>query len=55
MSEEVMKKHIDLYVNNYSIDLGSTGQAAVEKLLNIYQLLHKTELPPSNEIFLTPL
>ena len=55
MSEEVMKKHIDLYVNNYSIDLGSTGQAAVEKLLNIYQLLHKTVPPPSNEIFLTPL
>ncbi len=54
MSEEVMKKHIDLYVNNYSVDLGSAGQAAVEKLLNIYQLLHKTELPPSNKIFLTP-
>ena len=22
MSEEVMRKHIDLYVNDYSIDLG---------------------------------
>ena len=54
MSEEVMKKHIDLYVNNYSVELGSSGEAAVEKLLNIYQLLKKTELPPSNEIFLTP-
>jgi len=26
LSEEVMKKHIDLYVNNYSIDLGEDGK-----------------------------
>jgi 1,4-dihydroxy-6-naphthoate synthase len=39
MSEEVMRKHIDLYVNNYSLDLGEEGRAAVEKLasLNPYQ------------------
>jgi 1,4-dihydroxy-6-naphthoate synthase len=34
MSEEVMKKHIDLYVNEYSIDLGETGSKAVKLLLN---------------------
>lgn len=32
MSEEVMYKHIDLYVNRYSIDLGTEGRSAVELL-----------------------
>lgn len=30
MSEEVMKKHIGLYVNEFSIDLGTKGQEAIE-------------------------
>jgi len=33
MSEEVMQKHIDLYVNEYSKDVGLLGQAAVKELL----------------------
>jgi 1,4-dihydroxy-6-naphthoate synthase len=32
MSEEVMKKHIDLYVNEFSIDLGTKGKDAVDIL-----------------------
>jgi len=32
MSEEVMYKHIDLYVNEYSVDLGQEGRLAVELL-----------------------
>ena len=32
MSEEVMKKHIDLYVNEFSIDLGVKGKDAVDIL-----------------------
>ena len=32
MSEEVMYKHIDLYVNEYSVDLGREGRRAVELL-----------------------
>ena len=32
MSEEVMYKHIDLYVNQYSVDLGPEGRRAVELL-----------------------
>jgi 1,4-dihydroxy-6-naphthoate synthase len=32
MSEEVMYKHIDLYVNEYSVDLGTEGRRAVEVL-----------------------
>ena len=34
MSEEVMYKHIDLYVNKYSIDLGDEGIKAVHTLFN---------------------
>jgi 1,4-dihydroxy-6-naphthoate synthase len=32
MSEDVMYKHIDLYVNEYSVDLGAEGRRAVELL-----------------------
>jgi 5,8-dihydroxy-2-naphthoate synthase len=32
MSEEVMYRHIDLYVNEYSVDLGADGRRAVEVL-----------------------
>jgi 1,4-dihydroxy-6-naphthoate synthase len=32
MSEDVMYKHIDLYVNDYSVDLGAEGRRAVELL-----------------------
>ena len=40
MSEDVMRKHIELYVNNYSLDLGEEGKAAVMKLLEVYQQTH---------------
>ena len=32
MSEEVMYRHIDLYVNGYSVNLGDTGRRAVDLL-----------------------
>lgn len=34
MSEEVMKKHIHLYVNDFSIDLGNKGKEAIELMIN---------------------
>ena len=33
MSEEVCRMHIDLYVNEFSRDLGAEGRMAVERLL----------------------
>ncbi|MBX2934989.1 MAG: 1,4-dihydroxy-6-naphthoate synthase [Ferruginibacter sp.] len=36
MSESVMRNHIDLYVNQYSIDLGIEGRNAIYKLLEVY-------------------
>jgi 1,4-dihydroxy-6-naphthoate synthase len=35
MSETVMRQHIDLYVNKYSLDLGEDGIAAVNKLIEL--------------------
>ena len=35
MDEAVMRKHIDLYVNNYSLDVGDEGKLAVKKFLEI--------------------
>jgi len=36
MSEEVMRQHIDLYVNNYSLDLGVEGRQAIATLYDVY-------------------
>ena len=33
MAESVMRQHIDLYVNDFSLDLGSEGKAAVAALM----------------------
>ena len=41
MSETVMRQHIDLYVNNYSLQLGPDGKAAVHTFLDIYEQLKK--------------
>ncbi len=39
MSEDIMQKHIDLYVNNYSVDLGTEGKRAVKTLFDKAQEL----------------
>ncbi len=44
MSEDVMRKHIDLYVNNFSIDLGEEGKQAVKKLLEVYATIHGDQM-----------
>ena len=58
MEPEVMKKHIDLYVNNYSIQLGIDGKNAIQKVLNVYNQsngrMHEI-ISNENEIFVTSL
>ncbi len=39
MNEDVMRQHIELYVNNYSIDLGEDGKKAISQLSEVYQQL----------------
>ncbi len=51
MSEEVMRKHIDLYVNDYSINLGEEGENTVKKLLQVYQQTNNCTID-YNQIFI---
>ena len=37
MSEGVMRQHIELYVNNYSVGLGPDGRRAIETLYSVYE------------------
>jgi 1,4-dihydroxy-6-naphthoate synthase len=36
MEENVMRQHIDLYVNDYSIDLGKDGKEAIQTLHEVF-------------------
>ena len=40
MQESVMRQHIDLYVNQFSLSLGEEGRRAVEVLLDVYNRIH---------------
>ncbi|MDF3077858.1 MAG: 1,4-dihydroxy-6-naphthoate synthase [Sphingobacteriaceae bacterium] len=53
MSEEVMYKHIELYVNKYSVELGEEGRKAV-KLLFVTAAENGAIPAVKEEIFLTP-
>ena len=41
MKDEVVRKHIDLYVNDYSLDLGIKGRQAIERLFGRAEELGK--------------
>ena len=53
MEEDVMRQHIDLYVNNFSLGLGADGQKAVVKLLEVYQQQHPETKIDYNNIFIS--
>lgn len=36
MEEDVMRKHIGLYVNDFTANLGEAGKAAIQKLYEVY-------------------
>src|SRR6478736_2580050 len=44
MDEKVMRQHIDLYVNEFSDEVGNDGQAAVEKFLKVHSSINKLEV-----------
>jgi 1,4-dihydroxy-6-naphthoate synthase len=52
MDDEVIRQHINLYVNEYSLDLGDEGRLAIRRLL---ELAHKRGLlpPVTADLFLT--
>lgn len=39
MSEQVMRQHIDLYVNDFSIDMGEVGKKAITQLEKVWSEL----------------
>jgi 1,4-dihydroxy-6-naphthoate synthase len=53
MSEEVMYKHIELYVNKYSIDLGTEGRKAINVLFKMAQERGAIK-PLTQKIYLRP-
>ena len=52
MSEDVMRKHIELYVNNYSLELGNDGRKAIEILHSVYNKNNGTKEAEVNTLFL---
>ncbi|MCX6319310.1 MAG: 1,4-dihydroxy-6-naphthoate synthase [Bacteroidetes bacterium] len=46
MSEDVMRQHIDLYVNDFSLQLGAAGEQAIRLLYEVFGRMHA--MPASN-------
>lgn len=52
MEEVVMRNHIDLYVNAFSLHLGTSGKAAVWKLLDLNASIQKMPVGGDFEVFI---
>ncbi len=52
MSEDVIRQHITLYVNNYSLDLGTEGKLAIESLHQVFLELNNLEADDEDVLFL---
>lgn len=50
MEETVMRQHVDLYVNDYSLGLGTDGKQAVDKFLSIFEKANQVSFD-RNDIF----
>ncbi len=51
MEDGVMRQHIDLYVNDYSLDLGQKGRAAVWQMLEVAEQIYPQSVSGSFEVF----
>lgn len=51
MEASVMRQHIDLYVNKYSLGLGEDGKKSVQKLLSVYQQINNSNEISRSDIF----
>jgi 1,4-dihydroxy-6-naphthoate synthase len=51
MEEDVMRKHIGLYVNEYTTDLGDTGRKAIQTLFDKAQAAEYLKQPAPANIF----
>ena len=50
MDQQVMRQHIDLYVNNYSLSLGHDGEKAIRTLLHTFARLHARQEIPAHPL-----
>ncbi len=48
MEEDIMRKHIQLYVNEYSMDIGDQGRIAIDKLYATFQKNSLNNKPDSS-------
>lgn len=48
MSQDVMRQHIALYVNDYSKDLGAVGREAIKKFVQIHSSVNKIPVSLEN-------
>lgn len=52
MSEDIMRQHIDLYVNKYSLELGDEGKSAIESLHEVFLELNNMEADDEDVLFI---
>jgi 1,4-dihydroxy-6-naphthoate synthase len=52
MSEQVMRQHIDLYVNDYSLELGEDGKSAIRTLYSVFLQSRNLETNDGADLFL---
>lgn len=51
MDEAVMRQHIDLYVNEFSVSLGDAGRRAVRTLLDVHARANPGAPAPGDDVF----
>ena len=52
LSEDVMRQHIDLYVNNYSLTLGEEGRSAIKTLFECFKKTISRNVFAAQSLFL---
>ena len=52
LSENVMRQHIDLYVNNYSLSLGEEGKFAIKTLFECFKKINDSHDIAAQSLFL---
>jgi 1,4-dihydroxy-6-naphthoate synthase len=54
LDEAVMRQHVDLYVNDFSLGLGEAGRRAVETLLRVWREQHPEAPAPTASVYAAP-
>jgi 1,4-dihydroxy-6-naphthoate synthase len=53
MEENVMRQHIDLYVNDYSLDLGKDGKEAIKTLYEVFTTVRNKPVATTADLFVS--